>query len=69
MKDISDKIHSEFKKCMDSPYYFATNYLKVNTVQGIKPYETVLSEEEFNKVFKEIEDGTFYSNQLKRKSK
>ena len=64
-----DEIHSEFEKCKNNPYYFATNYLTVNTINGVKPYTTILSEEQFNQVFREIEDGTFYNNQIKKKRK
>lgn len=38
----------EMQKCIDSPYYFATKYLTVNN----KPFETGLTEEEFNREFK-----------------
>lgn len=37
----------EIKKCQASPYYYATTYLKVNGM----PFTTLLSEEEFNKMF------------------
>lgn len=38
----------EFQKCKESPYYFATKYLKISG----QPFKTILSEEEFNKAFK-----------------
>ena len=40
-------VAEEFKKCKESPYYFATNYIKVNG----KPFTTNLSEEVFNGIF------------------
>lgn len=58
MKD--DKIKNvleEFKKCAESPYYFATTYLKVRgpfSGEMINFY-TPLNEEEFNKICKEYE--------------
>ena len=47
----------EIRKCIDSPYYFATKYLVVNG----KPFETPLSEKAFNSFFnkmKSIPAGT-----------
>lgn len=37
----------EIKKCVKSPYYFATNYLTVND----KPFTTPLNEKQFNSYF------------------
>lgn len=39
----------ELVKCKESPYYFFTNYLTVNN----EKLETFLTEEEFNKLFKQ----------------
>ncbi len=39
----------EYIKCKESPYYFATNYLYVEGVDGVKQkFTTIYSEEEFN---------------------
>lgn len=39
----------EIASCKNSPYYFATTYLTIKTRNGeIKPFTTLLSEEEFN---------------------
>jgi hypothetical protein len=52
------EIQDEILKCMQSPYYFATKYLKVkNYRQETVPFKTPLSEEEFNKLFKKLENG------------
>jgi hypothetical protein len=42
----------EFQKCVDSPYYFFTTYFKVNG----QPAKTIYSEEEFNKIFKQMSE-------------
>lgn len=45
-------LSEEITKCKNSPYYFATNYLKI-TEDGIsQPFTTTLSEDEFNKAIK-----------------
>jgi hypothetical protein len=59
-KETQLNIAKELEKCKNSPYYFATTYLTVKTPMGVKPYQTVLTEEEFNKRFKEIQEGKFY---------
>jgi len=52
------EIQDEILKCKESPYYFATKYLKVkNHRQETVPFKTPLTEEEFNKIFKELENG------------
>lgn len=52
MKDKSIEFwEEEYKKIMDSPYYFYMNYCLMD---GQKP-TTLLKEEEFNKIFKEYE--------------
>ena len=49
--------NEEYKKCVISPYYFATNFLAIGTDKNGKPikFTTHLSEEEFNKRFYELE--------------
>lgn len=49
IKDI--EIQQEFNRCMASPYYFATKYLKISG----EAYTTPLTEEQFNKRFRELE--------------
>lgn len=39
----------ELKKCLESPYYFATTYLTVNG----KKFTTNMSQEQFDYIFKE----------------
>jgi hypothetical protein len=53
-KQTQEWINEEYQKCKESPYYFATTYLEVSTPIGMMKYTTILSEEEFNKKFKEI---------------
>ena len=52
-----EEILKEIKKCKDSPYYFATKYLivKNHNNQSI-PFITALTEEQFNKIFKDYEN-------------
>jgi len=46
----------EILKCKENPYYFATTYLTIKTPNGeTVPYTTRLSEEIFNKIFKELQ--------------
>jgi len=40
----------EMQKCLDSPYYFYTEYCKIN---GTQPCTTRYTEEEFNQMFRE----------------
>ena len=47
MRTEKKEILDEIKKCQESPYYFATTYLKVNN----KPFITPLSERQFNQYF------------------
>lgn len=42
--------NAEFEKCKQSPYYLYTNYFTVNGEKAT----TRLSEEDFNKLFKQI---------------
>ncbi len=49
------EIQEEIKRCVDSPYYFATKYIKIkNHSDDMVDFYTHLSEEEFNKQFKKI---------------
>ena len=48
--------NEEYRKCIISPYYFATNFLAIGTKDGkaIK-FTTHLTEEQFNNQFKKNE--------------
>jgi hypothetical protein len=53
------EIQEEILKCKQSPYYFATKYIKVKNHKGeMVSFNTPLSEEEFNKMFKKLQNGT-----------
>jgi NAD kinase len=55
------QIREEFDKCKNSPYYFAIKYLKVKNTpysEDLVDFYTHLSEEEFNKQFKELQNET-----------
>jgi hypothetical protein len=55
------EIQEEIVKCMQSPYYFATKYLKVKNTpysDDMVDFYTHLSEEEFNEMFKKLENET-----------
>jgi len=55
------QIKEEIDKCKNSPYYFATKYLKVKNTpysEDIVDFYTPLSEKEFNKQFKELQNET-----------
>ena len=41
----------ELDKCLKSPYYFYTNYVKVQSKDGVVNATTLLSEEDFNKKY------------------
>jgi len=41
----------EYKKCMDSPHYFATKYVMIKTEKGCIPFTSRFTEKEFNKAF------------------
>ena len=44
-----EEILEESKKCKENPYYFATKYLTIKNHKGeYIPFQTILSEEEFN---------------------
>lgn len=49
----------EERKCIASPYYFATNYLTLNG----KPFITLMTEEEFNEMCKNLETGKIELNE------
>jgi hypothetical protein len=50
-----EQIQQELRKCKESPYYFAHKYLTVkNNVGEEFPFTTLLSEEEFNKMFENL---------------
>lgn len=46
-----ERIKDEMRKCNESPYYFATTYLIVKHEGKNYPFETLLSEKEFNNLF------------------
>ena len=48
-----EETFQEIKKCKESPYYFATNYL---VVDGRK-FKTVLTEKQFNELFENVASG------------
>lgn len=52
-KGIISLSTEEINKCKSSPYYFATNYL---IIAG-KKFTTMANEDEFNKLFNNIEEG------------
>ena len=54
---LFNELEEEYKKCIDSPYYFATRYLKLNYSGKTVNFTTPLSEEEFNKQFKFLSHG------------
>lgn len=42
---------AEYKKCLTSSYYFATNYIQLKMADGtVVPFTTGLSEKEFNEI-------------------
>ncbi len=47
-----EEILQEIKKCQENPYYFATKYLVINHNGEQKPFQTPLSENEFNNMIK-----------------
>lgn len=54
-----EEILEEIKKCKDSPYYFATNYIMVkNHREELIKLQTPLTEQEFNQMFKDYEANT-----------
>jgi len=58
MEDKIEQINKEINKCKESPYYFATKYLTIKTNKGnIVPFTTLMSEQEFNDLFKKYNNG------------
>lgn len=49
---MKKKDKKELKKCIESPYYFATNYLLIKTPLGYQAFITKYSEKEFNNFYK-----------------
>lgn len=48
----------EINKCKENPYYFATKYLTIKDSNGnIKPFTTLMTEQEFNNLFKKYNNG------------
>lgn len=41
----------ELEKCIASPYYFYTNYVMIETEDGLQRATTRMTEEEFNKAY------------------
>lgn len=41
----------EYRKCMESPYYFATHYIKIKTKSEIIDFTTTIPEIDFNEMF------------------
>jgi len=57
MKDLTPEEQiQEWNRCKESPYHFATKYMKVNG----EPYTTNLTEEQFNSLFNDLQDGTAF---------
>jgi len=53
----------ELLKCYESPWYFATKYIRING----KPFTTNLTEEEFNELYSELQTGLVGPYLKKRK--
>ena len=52
-----EEIQEEIIKCKENPYYFATKYLIVTNHLGESvKFSTPLSEEEFNKMFNNLQN-------------
>lgn len=58
MKEFNtqDEIEAEIVKCKNNPYYFATTYLRINYKGMNIPFETPLSEEQFNNYFRKYDN-------------
>jgi hypothetical protein len=50
-------IEEEYRKCIESPYYFATKYLKLTHAKKTINFSTPLTEESFNEMFKFFSHG------------
>lgn len=57
-------IENEYKKCRDNPYYFYNTYYMIGTMKAT----TNLSEEEFNKKCREVQDFIPHRRRPKRGS-
>lgn len=62
---LKRQIQTELNKCKASPYYFFMTYM---TVDGQKP-STSLTEEEFNREFKELDEMHKQMIILKRRNR
>jgi hypothetical protein len=51
--DIFEAIEIEMQKCIESPFYFATTYLRISTPTFPEPlpFTTVMTQEHFNEEF------------------
>ena len=54
---LFNEIEEEYKKCVESPYYFAIKYLKLTYAGKTVNFTTNLSEKEFNEQFKFLSHG------------
>jgi hypothetical protein len=62
------EIQDEILKCKESPYYFATKYVKVKNYKNeLINFSTILSEKEFNKMVKNFENGKIRKTRTKRR--
>jgi hypothetical protein len=52
-KMIEEQKLAELQKCVESPYYFFTNHIRING----ELVHTFLTEEEFNLIFKQWTNG------------
>lgn len=49
---MEETLKEVWEKCKKSPYYFATNFIKVKDAEGnLLPFTTSMTEEEFNSYF------------------
>jgi hypothetical protein len=60
------EMQEEILRCQESPYYFATKYIKVKNHKGeMVNFTTPLSEEKFNEMFKELQNERNISNRTR----
>jgi DNA-directed RNA polymerase subunit RPC12/RpoP len=62
-----EEIKKEVDKCVNNPYYFATNYLVIKRGNSRINFTTKLSEQEFNKAFKEGLGKDYLNTRFRRK--
>jgi hypothetical protein len=65
MKEI-DKVISvaeELEMCKSNPYYFAKKYMKING----NPFETMISEDDFNLYFRQYEKLPKHQDFIKKR--